>query len=593
MHHFVERGDAECRRPNRDFDPNWYKGQHPDVADAMEKGAIRGPYHHYLTCLARGIPSLPSATTAAIFVDIGGATPAMAKTTLRLVGRALGWHFQILAPAGTLPSGDISPNATIVDAIENTCHADLMLVTRQDNTPELDAPALSTTVCLASLMTSLGVTPIEPTDPMLDRVLNSLRLLLLERCSIVPGARVESGPVRVDLSRTSSVLVTLENIGDRNCVGGAVLRSGDGDTIAEFSPPTNLPLQVSVPVPALSAMRVTISAGLKISFARIRRSSRKADIAITGRPGLSMGLWRDCLLSALGVRDAGEIILIDPPELPDLPEDVRIEKTLEAALRGGTDWMMIVPVHVALFPQAVGQMIHAAKSGSKKTRQTVWSDLAAIRHPDGHLASWDTPRADASLQMISAWWDSLILVLSPSARRGMVRGKSRVRDFAKTALPRHLGLGAVNIAAWRFPPRLLPRFAPAWIRLDVHDDGAAVGSLMIEGDRFERAGLVLITCDVRGSLAAPCEIIARAGDEGQPPFEIDRMLVPTAGRFAWALTLPPTMVSPHTLEISARTTWVTAHSSSDPRPVLFWLESIIYRPPERRLTSPSASNRER
>ena len=511
----------------------------------------------------------------------------MIETVLRLTRRALAWQFWMISPPGTVPLGAMGPNMILADSPDQVPRVDLWLGLGDTKLGQPIDSALPLRIELVSLMSSLGVSPSAPTARMLDRTLDALRRQMLSTCAVVPGTRDTDGPVHIDPGWAPTLLVTVSGKAVRPG-GGVVLRSDHRD-LAEFPPPLDAPIQALVPVSGILALHLTVSDGTTVDLVPHKRVGGMVDIVLTAGSKGGSESWRRSLRAATAVHNVGRIVLINPPAGLDIPDGVEVAANLAAALRGGAGWAMVVPAGVGLFPQSA----FIVRQRLRLDRRTgAWAFPSSIRHPSGHLVSWREPARTGRPELARAWRGGLIAVLSPAQRRLMVAQDQMKIDTDRLAIE-PASLGAIDLEAWKVNVRSHPDRAPQWLRLDVHRDGAVVGKLTLRGDGLEDGGRLIVTGDVGGALAGPCNVVARARVAGGRSVEVDRFTIPARGNFAWPITLPAGELAARELVILPADSWVTAQDSADPRPVIFWLESVTYVPPAPEPITPRASRRAR
>lgn len=574
--HYVEFGDREGRPPNPDFNPSWYLEHYPAVRAAIARGQIAGAFHDYLRRAGLGTPRRPGPATAIVGAMLTGADPILVATLLGLAGRAPGWEFWLLAPPGGLPPGPAGPNLRFVATEAELPGIDLWIGLGGDS---VSIPAGSR-AALAPLMESLGHAPADRSAAALDRVLERLRAQLLADCPVLPASRRDSGPVHVDRRRVERLRLASRTIGRPASAGGIVLRTRQR-IIAEIPPPDGSAATV-VDLGEPGELWVTVSGGLAVDFAAADRPDATVDVILRAGHGSGVDLWRVSVRAAAALRPALSLLLVDPPPGLELPEHAVAVPSLAAALAAHARPALLVPVGVELFPQAATQGLDALADGVDRAFAP-----SALRHPDGHLVPWSAGRLDHDRDHRRHWERAGVAVLSAAARqRGAPR---RARAAAGTAF----ALGAVDATAWPVRFASQPSRAPDWLHLDCRPDGAVIGRLRLRGARLAEGGRIIVYGSMVETLAGPCEVRAETARRGAEAAVITALALPPTGGFAWPIDLPAGLRATDTIVIAPAGRWITAQGSEDPRPVLFRVEQIRYRPAGSGSSRPSASRRAR
>ncbi|MDA9976278.1 hypothetical protein N9F34_05690 [Alphaproteobacteria bacterium] len=570
--HFIGEGNDAGWRPNADFDSDWYVEKHPDLRQALASGVPHSPYLHYLHSIERGIPHLPSPTTAIIGVNLRDGSAVSIEAVARMTCRALGWRFMILAPPGVLPHGEFGPNTTIHAKVDQIGQVDLWLTLGVTvDLPKLSFPAVRSFE-LGALLMSVSGSPTLPTDDHLDRALEVLRSSMVRELAVVPGARSDNGPVHVDLARVPALMVTVQTGSAGWQGGGVILRSQSGD-LAEFPPSRDAIIQAPVPLCGYDGLSVTMSPGSVVSFNTCKINNRPVDIMLVSNRKQCAYLWQRSMEQAGQVYGLGRLILVNPPNSMDVLDGVEVAAGIEDGLRASESWVLIVPVGITLFRQSLGQMLHYIRRYGIARRSVVFP--AAIRHPSGHLVSWRPSNESDGTETERIWRDSTMVALTPKARRGAaaIGGYENNGDS-----PRHDApcLGALDPGLWRVGARRHPEIAPPWLRLTAHRDGAVVGELVLTGGPIGDGGRIVLIGNARAALAEPCEMVAVEVSRTAGHLELSRMCIPISGRFIWPINLPGPSGGARSIAIQPPGPYSTAQDSPDPRPVIFWIEAITY-----------------
>jgi len=576
--HFVDIGSYEGRQPNPDFAAEWYLERYPRAAAAVAEGRLTGAFHDYLLRRHQGLPRFAAPPAVTVGVSLAAAGAEQAATLLRLAARAPGWGFWLLAPPGSLPDGETAPNVSIVASPDELPPLDLWLRLGDDSPPPDVAPDPAT------LSLPLG-SPL-PSPDSLDRTLEALRSRLVADRSVVPACRTDSGPVHVNSRRVSALRLTVRRHGIGPSGGGVVLRDARG-IVAELPPVADVPLTATVDVRGLGDLWLTVSRGPRVDLAPADPPpARPMDLIVAGHGGQDRSTWQRTLESVAAVAPAERIVMVDPPRLA-LPEATRACRSLADALALNSRPALTVPVGVRLFPQAVADAAaHLAEDGRSI------ASFPAIRHPDGHLAPWPVRDRSVDPTLFAIWERGCVALLSTAGRRRAAELAARGGAWHPEAAG-DLALAALQPDAW--PARLQARsgLAPDWLKLDCRPDGAVLGRLRLKGARLADGGRLILTGRTDGALAAPCPtVVQHSGRRGGGPSEtIGRLTLPASGVFAWTVDLPAGSQATDGLEIVPEGDWQTAQDSPDPRPRLFHLVSIAYRPPPS--IRPSARSRSR
>lgn len=582
--HYVEAGAREGRRPNRDFDPDWYLERYPKVAREIAAGRLCGPYHDYLLRRRQELPRRPAPAAVSVAMDLSQAAPAAVELVIALADRAPGWDFCLLAPSGHLPAGALAANTILVPSVDRLPPVDLWL--------DLAPGQLSSTMP-QGLIAAPGQTMKLPHDPAdrssaaLDRTLESLREALLSSCPLVPVARCASGPVHLDPDRVSGLHIVVRRLDAGWSGGGVVLRADTVGTVAELPPPGDAPLETVVDVRGVGSLRMTVSPGVLVELAPAAVPGDRIDVIVTARAGTSHRSWQRTLDAAAAMRPAGRLLTVDAPVRLAMPAGVENHSSLADALTLRSRPALLLPVGVRPFPQAAGQALSLLAAGRRSC--TVRS---AIRHPDGHLACYPDLPGPAARDQAIFWRHGQVTVLSAAGRRQAARRLAAGGSWTP-AEAKATSLAAIDAGAR--PPRLQrqPKRGPKWLQLDACPDGAVLGRLRLRGAHLADGGSLVLTGHTDGALAAPCRVAARSATPGAGDIVIARFRLPESGSFAWPIELPEGVDATNTIEIRPDGAWLTAQDTRDPRPVLFRLDAVFYRPPAAASMSPSAISRSR
>lgn len=571
--HHLDFGAREGRRPNDGFSPEWYLERYPKVRAAIIEGRLAGAFHDYLLRIREGMPRRAGPATAVVAATLAGADPPLVSTLLRLAERAPGWEFWLVAPPGSLPPDQAAANLRFVATEEELPPIDLRIGLGGAAMPA------GTSVEIAPLLEALGLAPAERSADALDCVLEHLRERLIAACPVIPAGRRDSGPVHVDVGRVAGLRVMSRPAGGHAATASAVLQAA-GRVIAEI-PPSVDGTATFVDLDGSCTFQITLSLGLAVDFSPAPPPVAAIDLILTAPPGSDIAAWRRSIEAAALCPHAGLLLAAPPPGL-EPPAGAVVLPTRAAALAAADRPALLVPAGVALFPQAAGQALDMIIAGT---------DVAvvgsAMRHPDRHLASCPAGSLAGDRDHARRWARAGVTVLSAGARRRRVEGPEAADPLPDGA---RAALGAVDATTW--PKRLMvrPALAPDWIRLDCRPDGAVLGRLRLRGRYFAEAGRVVIHGSTVDALAEPCRVQAALLRRGARELPIAGLTLPASSGFAWPIDLPSGLRSTDTLLITPVGRWMTAQDTVDPRPVLFRLQSVRYRPGGS--ISPRAASRE-
>jgi len=573
--HHLEFGAREGRRPNDGFSPEWYLERYPKVRTAITEGRLAGAFHDYLLRIGQDVRRRAGPATAIVAATLTGADPLLVATLLRLAERAPGWEFWLVAPPGSLPPDPAAANLRFVATVEELPAIDLRIGIGGGATPS------GASVDLPSLLETLGPACSERSADALDRVLEHLRERLIAECPVIPAGRRDSGPVHVDVGRVAGLRVSTRQAGGHAATASAVLEAA-GRVIAEIPPSADGTATV-VDIDGSCALWITLSLGLAVDFAPAPPPVAALDVILTALPGSDIAAWRRSIEAAAMLCPHAGLLLAAPPPGLDPPAGAVVLPTRAAALAAADRPALLVPAGVALFPQAAGRALEMIIAGT---------DVAvvgsAMRHSDRHLAIRSAGSLAGDRDHARRWARASVTVLSAGARRLRAQvpdAAAPLRDVANAAL------GAVDASAWPKRLKVRPELAPDWLRLDCRPDGAVLGRLRLRGPRFAEAGRIVIHGSTADALAEPCQVQAVVLRRGARDLPIAGITLPASGGFAWPINLPAGLRSTDTLLITPLDRWMTAQDTVDPRPVLFRLQSVRYRPDGE--ISPRAASRER
>lgn len=574
--HYVEVGAGEERHPNPEFRPDWYLERHPRVREAVAAGRLAGAFHDYLLRRAQGLPRPAAPATAILAADLRNADPWLATTLLRLAGRAPGWDFWLVAPPPGLPAGPAGVNLRLVDSPGELPPVDAWIGVGGRPPPAgLDIP-------LAPLMQALGLGPADRSAHALDRVLERLRALLLAGRAVLPAGRRGSGPVHVDRDRVRLLRLEVTGAGTPAIAGGGVVLRRGGRIVAELPPMPTGAATVADPGPAGGLLWLTVSRGLTVHLRPAAPPPVAVEVILHGRPGQGAADWQRSLTAAAALPGRAALVLADPPAGLEPGDGAVVLPSLAAALAAHPGAALLVPAGVALFPQATLQAADMIASGI-----AAGVVRPAMRHPDGHLAAWRPERLAHDPEHDRRWRRAGVTLLSAEARRHGAGALSPI--VAPVAAPDVAPFGCVDPTAW--PSRLAtqPALAPGRLRLDCRPGGAVLGRLRVRG--AGPGGRLLLAGATAGALADPCRVVATVERRGAGTAVIAGFTLPAAAEFAWPIDLPGDLGAADTVAVAPVGSWVTDQTSGDPRPVLFRLRAVRYRPSG--ATMPRASRRSR
>lgn len=571
LSHYATIGHAEGRRPNPDFDEDWYRRQYPSVARKIEAGELCNGFHDYLQRATQNQHRLPGPTNAVIGIDVARARPSQIELSMRMASFALAWEFCVVAPFGSFPSIQTGPNVTIVDSCEHAPRVDLWLTLAEDFAPSSN----DRVVHLPSLIEASGHDASRVPAGILYEILERLRLIIFDKCPIAPRARRSSGPLHLDLNRVQGLRITMTSLTAGRLGGGVVIRNARED-LAEFAPPAENQSEAVIDTTGFEQIEISMSDDLLVEFAPAPAPSGPMDVILVGRGSASAASWRHSLASALKAGPKGNIILSPPPATLKLDDTVLVADSLQAALALNNRPAIVVPVGVRLFPQAISQALSTLKTEGQTRSLAV---PLAIRHPSGHLTSWRQPKPASQPINADPWRDEHIIVQGTAARRRAARHAGS-EDWPRASITTAASLGAIGLTEWTSALTRQADRAPAWLQLDSKSDGAVIGKLRLHANRLADGGHLVLTGDTTGLLAGPCPVLARAlsSRRGAARTEIAGFTLPESGTFTWKIDLLDGQQASKGVEIVTAGPWITNQRSPDPRPVLFYLEAIRYRP---------------
>lgn len=576
---YVYEGWRQGRAPNADFSIEWYFERYPKVRAAVAAGTLAGPYHDFLLRRAQGLPRRGSPATVIVGADLSGMGGNEAMSLPRLAARAPGWDFHVVAPAGRLTEARMGANVRFHLTRATAPPIDLWLTFAEEQAGVrlIEDPAGEAST---AVIARWGETPSTDT---LDQTLAILRRLLLRNRVVLPTRRIDSGPLHVDPDRVRGLRLIVRRRARGHWGGGVVLWQ-DAKPLAELPPAADRPRTALVAASGRGPLWLTVSDGQEVEIRPTAPSIETVDIIVLGTVIHERRCWRRTLECLSNLPAQCRVLAVGMPTSLGEPPSVSRHTSLTDAVLAGDRPAVLLPAGVEPFPHLTTQIPDALAECARSFRAPT-----ALRHADGHLTTRRWPEAGADTptdpRFVHRWKRFDVMVLTPSERRS-VAADGRMPNLAVRT---DQCFTAIDVDLLRRPPRPLPALAPRWIKLDARPDGAVLGALRLSSRGFSAGGRLLISGNTRDALDAPCAIIAWASRtaRGKPLAQLE---MPKSGRFVLEVTLSAEAVAAGTIQILPTGTWLTRQDIEDPRPILFKLDAVRYRPPS---SSPSASSRSR